>query len=242
VTSTPTRPTPARRLDEAGLAAAVDALGARDRVLARIAARHGVPPLWSRDPGFATLCLIVLEQQVSLAAGRGVLRRLEAAAGGVEPARVAALGEGGLRDAGLTRQKARYLAGLANAMLDGSLRIDDLGELDDEAVRATLMALPGIGRWTADVYLMFALGRPDVWPAADLALAASAQHVLGLATRPTPAELDALAGRWRPWRSAAARLLWHSYLSGDRPPRPARATGPLVRAARASNPRETVSR
>ena len=104
------------------------------------------------------------------------------------------------------------------------------------------MALPGIGRWTADVYLMFALGRPDVWPAADLALAASAQHVLGLATRPTPAELDALAGRWRPWRSAAARLLWHSYLSGDRPRRPATATGRLARAARASNPRETVSR
>lgn len=185
----------------------------RDARLAAAVRRHGPPPVWSRPPGFATLVLLVLEQQVSLASARAAFDRLEEAAGGVEPERVGALGDGALRAAGVSRQKARYLRALSSAVADGSLDLDRLAGLGDGEVRGELTAVPGIGPWTADVYLIACLGRPDIWPVGDRALQVGAAEVLGLDRVPAPADL-ALAGEpWRPHRSTAARILWHSYLS-----------------------------
>jgi DNA-3-methyladenine glycosylase II len=206
-------------LDEARLHAAVGVLASADPDLARIVERHGMPPLWPRDPGFQTIVRIILEQQVTLHSGRAAYDRLERAAGAVEPGPIVVLGEEGARRAGLTRQKARYVVGVANSVTAGAFDVDGVGRLDDDAARNVLLAIPGIGPWTIDVYLLMALRRPDAWPTADIALAASAQFVKRLPQRPTFAELDRLAESWRPWRSVAARLLWHSYLSGDRPRR-----------------------
>ena len=206
-------PTP---LDPAALARATAWLAARDPDLAGIVERHGPPPLWDRPPGFATLVAIILEQQVSLRSGAAALDRLRAAAGGLEPAAVAALGEAGARGAGLTRQKARYVMELARSIADGQFDLDDVAAAADADARAALLGLVGIGPWTADIYLLMALGRPDVWPAGDLALAAAMAHAKRLDARPDAAAQRAIAAAWRPWRSVAARLLWHAYLAGER--------------------------
>jgi DNA-3-methyladenine glycosylase II len=203
-------------LDERGLARAVEVLAARDEALAGIVARHGPPPLWARPPGFETLVAIVLEQQVSLASGAAALERLRRAAGGVTPAAVAALGEERARTAGLTRQKARYVVELGNAALDGRLDPGAMAAAPDDEARARLVALLGIGRWTADIYLLMALGRPDVWPEGDLALGSAMRRALGLEATPDRATQHAIAQRWAPWRAVAARILWHAYLSGER--------------------------
>ena len=203
-------------LDEAGLEAAVRELAAIDPDLAGIAERHGPPPLWTREPGFETLVRIILEQQVSLASAEAARQRLVAAAGAVEPASIVAAGEDGLRDAGLTRQKARYLVGLARNVLDGRLDLAAVAKADDDEARARLTSVLGIGRWTADIYLLMALGRPDVWPTGDLALAGAMRHAKGLDTLPTNPDQEVIAEAWRPWRAVAARLLWHAYLAGER--------------------------
>ena len=203
-------------LDEPTLLAAVDVLAAADTDLARIVERHGAPPLWPREPGFETLVRIILEQQVSLTSGEAAFRRLERAAGAVEPRAVHGLGEPGMRAAGITRQKARYLVAFASAVDEGRLELDALVDASDDEVRRRLIELPGIGPWTADVYLLLALRRADIWPVGAMALAASVGHVKRLATRPGPAEMATIGESWRPWRAVAARLLWHAYLSGDR--------------------------
>jgi DNA-3-methyladenine glycosylase II len=207
---------PARPLDEVGLRAAVKDLAAIDPDLAGIAERHGTPPLWAREPGFETLVRIVLEQQVSLASAEAARQRLIRVAGAVEPAAIAAVGEEALRAAGLTRQKARYLVSLAGEVLDGRLDLDVVAASDDVKARARLTSLLGIGRWTADIYLLMALGRPDVWPTGDLALAGAMRRAKRLGALPTGAEQEVIAEAWRPWRAVAARLLWHAYLAGER--------------------------
>src|SRR5574337_263865 len=158
------------RLDQPGLEAAVRSLARRDRDLRDLVARHGPPPLWSRPPGFATLVRIILEQQVSLASARAVFHRVRGAAGGVSVPRVHALGYQGLRRAGLTRQKARYVAALAERIASGAIRLSSLSGASDAAARAELVRLHGVGEWTADIYLLMALRRPDIWPTGDLAL------------------------------------------------------------------------
>jgi DNA-3-methyladenine glycosylase II len=205
-----------RGLDERALAAGVAALTARDDALAGIVARHGPPPLWARPAGFETLVAIVLEQQVSLASGAAALERLRRAAGALTPAALVGLGEDGARDAGLTRQKARYVVELGAAALDGRLDPEAIASAPDDEARAHLVALLGIGQWTADIYLLMALGRPDVWPHGDLALASAMRRALGLATIPDAATQGDIAGRWAPWRAVAARILWHAYLAGER--------------------------
>jgi len=204
------------RLDEARLLEGVRVLGLVDPDLAGIAERHGPPPLWAREPGFETLVRIILEQQVSLASGEAALGRLVGVTGAVEPAAIVAAGEEALRTAGLTRQKARYLVNLAGEVLDGRLDLDGLAAADDEDARARLTRVLGIGRWTADIYLLMALGRPDVWPTGDLALARAMRRAKGLAALPTSTEQDAIADAWRPWRAVAARMLWQRYLAGER--------------------------
>jgi DNA-3-methyladenine glycosylase II len=203
-------------LDDARLVEAVRELVAIDPDLAGIAERHGPPPSWAREPGFETLVRIVLEQQVSLASAEAARQRLVAAAGAVEPNALVTAGEERLRVAGLTRQKARYLVGMGRDVLEGRLDLEAVAAADDDEARALLMRVVGIGRWTADIYLLMALGRPDVWPTGDLALAGAMRRAKGLSTLPTEAEQSAIAEAWRPWRAVAARLLWHAYLAGER--------------------------
>ncbi len=211
-------PKPPRPLTPSTLLRGVKELTARDGHLAGVAERFGPPPLWGRPPGFATLVRIILEQQVSLASGRAAYARLQAAAGRVTPGRVACLSEARLRRHGLTRQKAAYCRGLACSIVDRKLSLADLAHLDDRAGRETLLQVPGIGPWTADVYLLMALRRPDIWPVGDLALAKSAQQVKRMRTIPSQEGLRRMARAWAPWRAVAARILWHAYLSSNRPP------------------------
>ncbi len=204
------------RLDEAGIATAVQALAAIDADLAGIAERHGPPPLWNREPGFETLVRIILEQQISLASADAAFRRLVQATGVLEPTAIVAVGEDGLRSAGQTRQKSRYVVGLARDVLDGRLDLDAVEAADDDDARAMLTSVVGIGRWSADIYLLMALRRPDIWPTGDLALAGSMRRAKRMAALPTGPEQAAVAEAWRPWRAVAARLLWHAYLAGER--------------------------
>jgi len=199
-------------LDAAAVAAAAGQLATHDVVLARLLATHGVPPLWHKGPGFETLVDIVLGQQVSLSSARTALERVRAAAGAVTPAALAALGEEGLRAAGQTRQKARYLAGLASAALGGRLDLARIDTLPDPEVIDALTAHTGVGRWTADIYLLMGLGRPDVWATTDLALIVGARSVWGLGHDASAAAIAERALAWRPYRSVAARMVWQAYL------------------------------
>ncbi len=203
-------------LDDAGVAAAAAILAARDPDLGAIVARHSSPPSWARPPGFATLVAIILEQQVSLRSGVAALGRLERAAGAIEPAAIVRLGEDGARAAGQTRQKARYVVELAAATLDGRFNPIAVAEAADDDARAALTSLLGVGRWTADIYLLMALGRPDVWPEGDLALAAAMRRAKHLATLPDRETQRSIAAQWRPYRAVAARILWQAYLAGER--------------------------
>ena len=192
---------------------AARALARRDPDLRRLLATHGPPPLWGRREGFATLVHIILEQQVSLASARAVLRRLRATAGRITPERLLALGAPRLAASGLTRQKSAYCLHLAEALRRGTLDLAALRLLDDAAASATLQNLPGIGPWTAQIYLLMALRRPDIWPAGDLALAESVRVVKGLRARPSPDRLMRIAEPWKPYRAVAARMLWVRYLA-----------------------------
>jgi DNA-3-methyladenine glycosylase II len=199
-------------LTPASLARGVALLAKRDGDLARVVEEYGRPPLWEREPGFETLVLIILEQQVSLASAASAYARLLAASKEVTPERLARMSEADIRAAGITRQKTAYLRDLARLIVEGKLDLRGLEHADDDAARAELMKVKGVGAWTAEIYLLRALLRPDAWPAGDLALAIAAEHVKRLRSRPTAAELIALAEAWRPWRSVAARILWQFYL------------------------------
>lgn len=200
-------------LDEMTLRSGLNDLAQRDPDLAAVLNRLGPPPLWARPPGFGTLIHIILEQQVSLASARAAYERLQAAANPLTPARLLELDDETLRAVGFSRQKRAYARYLAEAIVAGTLDLAALAALDDDAVRARLQAVKGIGPWTAEIYLLMALGRADAWPAGDLGLAVAAQEIKQLEQRPDAATLTALAESWRPWRAVAARLLWHHYLS-----------------------------
>jgi DNA-3-methyladenine glycosylase II len=195
----------------------VQELSERDARLARIVDRFGPPPLWARPRGYATLVRIILEQQVSLASAAALFERLKRALPDerVTPEAVSALGTAGLQALGFTRQKARYVHELATRITDGHVSLARIDRMpDDEALQA-LVEVPGIGPWTANIYVLMALRRPDVWPPGDLGLHKSMQTVRGLTTVPTSEQAARFALRWRPWRAVAARLLWHAYL-GER--------------------------
>jgi len=200
-------------LDERLLAAAVRRLSRAEPRFARIVAKLGLPPLWPREPGFETLVLLMLEQQVSLAQARAMYARVASATGSVTPAAIAALGEAGLRSIGVTRQKSAYLSALARQLDTGELDLDRIQALPDAEAADALDALHGVGPWTAQCYLLFALRRRDAFPSADLALVEAVRGLWRLRARPTPTALARRAEAWRPDRAAAARLLWHHYLS-----------------------------
>ena len=192
---------------------AVGVLCRDDPVLARVVDVFGTPPLWAREEGFATLLLLVLEQQVSLASARAVFDRLTARLGCTPtPEGLLELADDQLRADGFSRQKALYARSLSVALVDGSLDLAALRALDDDGAAAALTAFPGIGPWTADVYLVMALRRPDVFPGGDLALQLAVQDLYELPARPSPTELILRAERWRPYRAVAARVLWQHYL------------------------------
>jgi DNA-3-methyladenine glycosylase II len=200
-------------LSQQSLPVGISCLSRIDPELCRVIIQLGNPPLWSREPGFPTMIHIILEQQVSLASAEAAFARLEAAAGELTPERFLSLTDAELREIGFSRQKTGYGRELSRAILSGELDLAGLQSLDDATVRSKLMAIRGIGPWTADIYLLMALLRPDVWPSGDLALAKAVQKINGLAERPEPDALDAMARRWTPWRAVAARILWHYYLN-----------------------------
>lgn len=205
-------------LNKQNLAEATKLLCAYDPEFAEVVHEFGVPPLWKRPQGFRTLFYLILEQQVSLASARATYEKLVKKIGAhPDPPSILALSDDDLRNLGFSRQKARYCRLLAAAVDDGSLSLEKLSLYDDAAAKTELMKITGIGHWTADVYLMEALGRPDVWPVGDLALAVGAEKVKKLKTRPNATELEDLGEQWRPYRAVAARILWHYYLSVIRP-------------------------
>ena len=203
-------------LTEARLLVAVRELAAADPALGAVVERFGPPPLWAREPGFPTLVHLILEQQVSLASAQAAFDRLRAAADPLTPRSLLRLDDAQLLAVGFSRQKARYARALASAVEDGSMDIDRLASLDDDAVDASLTALPGIGPWTSTIYRLMVLGRPDAWPVHDIALAQALAEVRGLDARPDATAMLRLAEAWRPWRAVAARILWHHYLSTPR--------------------------
>ncbi len=180
--------------------------------MAKIYSSYGVPPLWDREPGFATLLQIILEQQVSLASAKACFDKLSARIGLVSPDNLLELNDIELRAIGFSRQKAGYARHLSEAILEERIDIDRLVSRPDPEVKAELVKLKGIGEWTSDIYLLMALLRPDVMPKGDIALH-SAWHKLSGEPRPSSDEFIVIAERWKPFRSVAARLLWHFYLS-----------------------------
>jgi DNA-3-methyladenine glycosylase II len=186
--------------------------------------------------GFATIARIIGDQQVSTAAGRAIFARLETACGGeVTPERVHALGESGLRGCGQSGQKARYILGVADAILEDRLDLVALEAADDDTVRKALTGLKGVGNWTADIYMLFAMGRADVWPAADLALQHGIRLLHGRRVKPDLKAMIELAEAWRPYRSGAAVLLWHYYAAL----RHKTATGAPKKTAKSAKSRRT---
>jgi DNA-3-methyladenine glycosylase II len=202
-----------RPLTHRSLVNAVKELAKADPALAASVERYGTPPLWGREPSYATLIHLILEQQVSLASARAAFDRLDATLGGIiSPREFLTLSDSELRTIGFSRQKAGYARDLAMAISDG-FDLDGLAHRSDDEVRASLMRLRGIGRWTADIYLIMCLRRPDVWPHGDQALATAGRELLELPTQPSFDELERRARSWRPHRATAARILWHHYLS-----------------------------
>jgi DNA-3-methyladenine glycosylase II len=213
---------PAKPLTQKSLALAARELAARDKTLADILATYGDPPLWRRATGFQTLVHIILEQQVSLKSAKAMLVRLEGAIQPFTPAQFIELGDGYLRSLGVTRQKSAYLLHLAESIVNGGLSFTKLARMSDDEARLVLTQIKGIGLWSADVYLLMAMRRADIWPAGDLALAVAMQDLKGLSRRPGPEELERLAEQWRPHRAVAARMLWQYYL-GKKPAKRAKA-------------------
>lgn len=203
-----------RRLTPESYRQGLSELAAREAVFARILAQYGPPPIWAREPGFGTLIRIILEQQVSLASAAACFNKLRGRLNPLTPQGFLELDDAGLKTIGFSRQKTRYVRCLSEAILDGTLDVQALADMDADAVHQSLTAVKGIGRWTADIYLLMALLHADIWPRGDLALAKAVQKALELPELPDTARLEEMAADWKPWRAVAARLFWFDYLEG----------------------------
>jgi DNA-3-methyladenine glycosylase II len=197
--------------DAAALTAALRALGERDHRLARAAEAAGPLPERGLPKGFATLAKIIVEQQLSVAAADAIWRRIKSDLGRITPQAFLARDVGHLRALGLGARKAEYVQGIAQAVLDKTLKLSSLANFSDQEAIAYLTAIRGVGPWTAEIYLLFAEGRGDIFPAGDVALQAAAHAVLDLPARPDTDAMRQLAEQWRPHRGVAARLLWRYY-------------------------------
>ncbi len=193
------------------LRASLDAIAAMEPGFAAAIGRVGYPPPRVREPGYETLLRTIVGQQVSVAAAAAVWRKLEAELGaGCAPDALLVRDFDTLRACGLSRQKQGYARSLAELVVSGGIDLHDLPDDDEDAI-AQLVRIKGIGRWSAEIYLLFAEGRPDVWPAGDLAVQIEIGRILGLAERPSEKLTRELAERWRPHRGAAAIMAWHHY-------------------------------
>ncbi|HEX2889141.1 DNA-3-methyladenine glycosylase 2 family protein [Vineibacter terrae] len=197
------------RLDEARLREGMDYLAQLDPRFAEARATYGDPPLRTAEEGFSALLRSIIGQQVSVFAARSIWDRVATAVDPVTPQNVLRLSDEELRACGLSNNKVKFARALALDTVEGRIIFADLPALDDESLVSTLTQAKGIGRWTAEIYMMFALGRPDVMPANDLGLLVAAQHLLKLRQRPEPERLLKLSKPWRPWRTVAALFLWH---------------------------------
>ncbi|WP_419903705.1 DNA-3-methyladenine glycosylase family protein [Kiloniella sp.] len=199
------------KIPDESLRPALEALSLKDPDMASAYRECGLPPVRSQDPGFDGLIRMIISQQVSVQSARAILARLLGQVGEITPENILALDDEGMKAAGLSRPKQRYARGLASDVSEGRLNLDQLAELPDDDVIENLIQVKGVGRWTCEVYLLFALQRQDVMPAADLALQEGMKHLKGLKDRPSAKEMYELSEAWRPYRSAGARFLWHYY-------------------------------
>ncbi len=191
--------------------AGLQALAERDKAIAAAVAEAGPPAFEIRPTGFPTLMRAIVAQQVSAASARAIFARLEEAVQPLTPERLCELGEDTVRACGFSRPKIKYAFALAEHVIVGRLPLDRLDGMTDAEIMTALTAVPGIGPWSAEVYMIFAMGRTDLWPAADLALQEAQKRLYGLEERPKPKHSRELAETWAPYRSVAAVTLWHYY-------------------------------
>lgn len=203
-------------LNEKNLTEACKKLAKNDADLARIFERYGTPPLWKREACFSTLVHIILEQQVSLASALSAFNKLKEKLGEVTPEGVLALTDEEMKAAYFSRQKTVYARELAKAVADGTLNLKALENLSDADAKHELKKIKGIGDWTSDIYLLMAMLRADVMPKGDLALHIAYKKLKDLEHAPNSEEFQQISEKWKPYRAAAARLLWHFYLSERR--------------------------
>lgn len=202
-------------LDHDSLQTGISVLSEMDPDLGQIVQNLGQPPLWQREPGFATLIHIILEQQVSLASAQSAFDKLTAAADNeLTPNLFLTFSDSELKEFGFSRQKARYGRLLSESLVNGKLSLNELHHMDDSDARNALMNIKGIGPWTANIYLLMALRRQDVWPSGDLAVKKAMEDIKGLNETPNTDKADEMALQWKPWRAVATRILWHHYLDG----------------------------
>ena len=187
-------------------------LSGKDRELKSVIKTHGYPPMWTRPATFQTLILTILEQQVSLASAYAAFKKLKEKTGYVTPAKILSLSDRELQACYFSRQKTEYAKELAAAVQSGRLKLKSLSAKGDEEVRHELKKIKGIGDWTADVYLMHALRRTDLFPLGDIALVNSLKEIKQLNSHTTKELMLAIAGPWRPYRTIAAMILWHAYM------------------------------
>lgn len=202
-----------KRLTSKTFRTALGYLSEKDPDLRTVIETHGPPPMWIRDPGFPTLVHIILEQQVSLASAKAAFDKLYQAVPELLPQEFLRLNDQELNKIGFSRQKTKYCRYLAESIDSGSLQLDKLEDKTDTEIRTELKKIKGIGSWTADIYLLMAMGRPDIWPQGDLALISAICQVKKLESKPSEDNFKSLGNVWKPWRAVAARILWHYYLS-----------------------------
>lgn len=200
-------------LNEHKLKSACKELSCKHAELAIVFNTYGTPPLWDRPPGFATLLQIILEQQVSLASAKACFDKLAARIGNVSPENLLMLNDKEMKTVGFSRQKTAYARHLSEALLEKRIDLDGLHKLPDSEVKSELIKLKGVGEWTSDIYLLMAMLRPDVMPRGDIALHEAYRKLTKIDKRPASDEFIAIAEKWIPFRSVAARFLWHYYLS-----------------------------
>ncbi len=189
-----------------------DELASKDDELKQVISEHGHPPMWVRPASFQTLVLTILEQQVSLASAYAAFKKLKKHARYITPDRILGMSDQELRACYFSRQKIVYVRELANAIKSGELPLKKLAQYPDEEIRVTLKKIKGIGDWTVDVYLMHALQRTDLFPLGDIALVNSLKEIKKLPAGVSKEEMLAIAEPWRPYRTIASMILWHSYI------------------------------
>ncbi len=181
----------------------------KDKTIAFAIVKHGIPPNWKRDPGFVSLSRIILEQQISLESANAHFKKLNDYLKSFSPKEILKLTDAEMRDCQISRQKSSYLRALAKAIIDNQLNLDDLDDMDEEAIRKDLMAIKGIGKWTSDIYLMFCLQRKDIFPIGDIAVVNTVKELYKIESRE---EILAVTEKWIPFRSLGSYCMWNYYL------------------------------